>query len=572
MSKAALLMPCLLPLVLAGCTGTDTGKAKFQAWPANIEVRTVPGAFSREPGARTIGLEGLAGEVLSAEVVVKSTVEIKGLGAEVSGFSGPAGQVIEAGRCRVRYGAYLPVDETMSLSADPLLEAGPVDLSANVALPLWLTVKLPPETPAGSYTGRLTVSAPSGQQEIFSLELEVLPAVLPEPRDWAFYLNIWQDPSGVARAHRVEHWSEKHWDLLGRYARNFAEHGMDVITTSIVYDPWGSQTGYPFEAMVQWKYPGEFTGGRAERFSWDFTVFDRYVALMMDAGVDRKIDCFSMVEGPWINLNADIRYLDTGEGLFRTLDLTLGDDLWREAWSAFLPGFRRHLKDKGWFEKAYLAFDEKPEKEMRVIYDFLVRTAPEFKVSIAGGYPGSEQKRSDEVILHYSDLGSEAALEEHRPLIEMMRSEGRLISFYTACTPHYPNVFLFSQLRECRLLPWLSWKWGLSGYLRWAVCAYPEDVWTQPNYKWHSGDMYFVYPGREGPLDGMRWELFRQGVQDYEALRIAWEKAGAAGREDLRDRLRRAVAEATTLESCDRIPFVGEARAVVNQVIRELER
>ena len=74
----------------------------------------------------------------------------------------------------------------------------------------------------------------------------------------------------------------------------------------------------------------------------------------------------------------------------------------------------------------------------------------------------------------------------------------------------------------------------------------------------------------DGPLDGMRWELFRQGVQDCEALRIARQMAEKAGRDDLRDRLNQAVWQATVLESCDQSPWVGQARSEVNEVIREL--
>ena len=290
----------------------------------------------------------------------------------------------------------------------------------------------------------------------------------------------------------------------------------------------------------------------------------------MAAGVDEKIDCFSMVHGPWINVNAGIRYLDTAAGEYRNITTKIGEPAWKDAWRAFLPAFEKHLKEKGWFEITYLAFDEKPEKEMRVIYDYLAGTAPWFKVSIAGGYPGDERKRSDEVILHVNDLLEEKAWEESRPLVELMRAEGRYISFYTACEPYRPNVFLFSELRDARLLPWLAPKYNLSGYLRWAVAAFPEDVWTQPNYKWHSGDMYFVYPGPDGPLDGMRWEVFRQGLQDCEALRIAREMAQKAGRADLLEKLDRAVGEATILNSCAEIPLVSVARDMVNEVIREL--
>jgi hypothetical protein len=570
MLRAFFLFSLLLIFQAACRQKSDTEVAGFQAWPQNIEIRAYPNSFSREPDLRVIELEGLAGEVLSAQVAVKSTSGIKGLSGRITALSGPGEETIPAEASMVRYGAWLPVDETMMLTPDPLLEVASTDVPANMAKPVWLTIRIPGEAASGNYTGKLDLSATSGERVDFEIRVEVLPAALPKARDWEFYVNIWQDPSGVAGAHEVEHWSDKHWSLLEKYAKNFVAHGMDVITTSIVYDPWGSQSGYPFETMVEWKYPGEYVKGTADDFEWDFSVFDRYVALMMDAGMTEKIDCFSMVEGPWINTNADIRYLDTQSGTYRTLDLTLGDPVWREAWAAFLPLFRKHLKEKGWFEKTFLAFDEKPQKEMRSIYDFLITTAPDFKVSIAGGYPGDERKWSDEVILHYGELDTEEGLAEHRPLIEKMRSEGRYISFYTACTPHYPNVFLFSQLRESRLLPWLAVKWNLSGYLRWAVSAFPADVWNQPNYKWHSGDMYFVYPGQDGPLDGMRWELFRQGVQDCEALRIAQQMCKKAGRDDLLKSLNYAVWQATVLESCDQIPWVGQARAAVNEAIREL--
>ena len=156
-------------------------------------------------------------------------------------------------------------------------------------------------------------------------------------------------------------------------------------------------------------------------------------------------------------------------------------------------------------------------------------------------------------------------------MVEKMHADPRrYVSFYTACMPYYPNTFLFCSLRESRLLAWLAWSYGFDGYTRWAVNAYPENVWEQPNYKWHSGDMYFVYPGPAGPLDGMRWELMRQGIQDYEALRIAWAAAEKAGRADLLDKLRRAAGEGSVIDACHVLPPIAQARAVVDEVLREL--
>ena len=566
LSSVLLLNGCSQSLSISG----DQARG-FEAWPAPIEVRISPGAFSREPEVRDIRLEGLAGEVLSAQVVVKSGRDIKGLAGKLSDLEGPEGRIIPAAAARVRYGGFVPVDETMSLKADPLLEDESVDVPANLAQSVWLTLALPPDAAAGTYSGQFEVAASSGGRADFEVTVEVLPAKLSEPWNWSFYLNIWQDPTPVATAHKVEAWSEEHWRLLEHYAENFAAHGMKAIMTHIVYDPWQSVRGYPSHTMVEWKYPGEFTAGGADKFEWDFTVFDRYVELMMKAGVRRRIDCYSLVMGPGNTTNAHIRYLDTTAGTHRTAELTVGDPLWREAWAAFLPVLRKHLKEKGWFDKAVLGFDEKPEEVMRVIFDFIIRTAPDFKLASSGGYPGDERKWADEIVLIIDNLTDENLWKHYEPLVKRMQQDrSSLITFYTCCWPHYPNTFLFSQLRESRLMAWLAWKYGLDGYLRWAVNIYPEDVWNQPFFTWPSGDMFFVYPGKQGPLDSMRWELLRQGVQDYEALRIAWDMAEKAGRQDLLDILRQAVQTATIIDSCSWIPYIEEARKLVNEVIREL--
>lgn len=68
----------------------------------------------------------------------------------------------------------------------------------------------------------------------------------------------------------------------------------------------------------------------------------------------------------------------------------------------------------------------------------------------------------------------------------------------------------------------------------------------------------------------MRWELIRQGIQDFEALRIAREMSSFWGRDDLVQRLDGAVGTATVLDSCRDIPLVEKARAIVNDVLREI--
>ena len=69
-----------------------------------------------------------------------------------------------------------------------------------------------------------------------------------------------------------------------------------------------------------------------------------------------KIDCFSLVKGPGANKNSDLPIVNLANNQPYIIRASLGDPMWRHAWSAFLLEFREHLKEKGWFELAYIAF------------------------------------------------------------------------------------------------------------------------------------------------------------------------------------------------------------------------
>ncbi len=485
MKQAILLATLVLGLAPAyhPSARSQEGPRELEAWPAPIEARVEQGAFLRGEAADTIQLAGLAGEVLSAQVAVRSPRTVHALRGVVGPLTGPGGAGLPAEASRVRYGGWVPVDETMQMTVDPLLEDPSVEVPANTARPVWLTITLPREAAPGIYHGELRLESESHDPAAFALAVEVLPAVLPAPVDWGFYLNIWQDPSAVARAHRVTVWSEEHWRLLERYAANYAAHGMKAITTHIIHDPWDSVRGLADDSMVEWRFPGEFAPGRAGEFAWDFTVFDRYVELMLAAGVREKIDLYAMVMGPGGATKADIRYRDTRSGEFRNLPLTVGDSAWREIWKACLPVLRSHLQEKGWFDRAILGFDEKPAEVMKTIFDFMVAEAPDFRISSSGGYPGDERKWADEIIFNYGVLVNEAEWKQYEPLAWQLRQDPkRYVGFYTCCMPHYPNTFLFSQLRESRLLPWLVFKYDLDGYIRWAVDIYPGGCLEHPPF------------------------------------------------------------------------------------------
>jgi len=129
------------------------------------------------------------------------------------------------------------------------------------------------------------------------------------------------------------------------------------------------------------------------------------------------------------------------------------------------------------------------------------------------------------------------------------------------------------------MLPWLVWKHGFDGYIRWAWNFWRDDYWVQPRHKWNSGDMFLIYPGEEGPMDSIRSMMLRKGAQDYEILWMArefvdklQEDEKSQEAEAVQEKLRRAIQLGTRqfdpVDRYDTRPSnFTEARGLLNEIL-----
>ena len=72
-----------------------------------------------------------------------------------------------------------------------------------------------------------------------------------------------------------------------------------------------------------------------------------------------------------------------------------------------------------------------------------------------------------------------------------------------------------------RVHHWQSWDLGLGGAAMW---VYTDDLGTWNDYD--GGTSYsMIYEGKDGPITSKRWEAWRDGIEDYEMMRLLREKA-----------------------------------------------
>ena len=567
----------LVTLLLAGmfislpAANAQTAGSDFQAWVVSTGMRLTPASMQTERGAAAYA-EAFRNEIVSMQFAIRSSQALKPFKATCS--SAAASRALPCSWVEIRYPGYVPVVERGEMMADPLMPTPPAEIKPNWTQGVWLTIRVPADAAAGDYKGTLEISA-GAESKRFDLSLRVLDFALPGMKKGNFDLNIWQDPAAVARVAKVPLWSPEHWKLLEAYARNLAAHGQKSISTSIIYDPWRSQTGFVYPSMVKWSFPGVYKAGEASKFQFDFSVFDRYVEMMMKAGIDKSIQCFSMVDGPGHTSLCNIGYTDTTTDKLRVCPTHVGDAAYRDVWGSFLPALVQHLKQRGWLSRTYMGFDEKPQAIMKGIFSVLKADAPELKVSLSGGSSSEDSATAGDLVLYYGALRRRDVV---RKLLEERRTVGTT-TFYTACGTASPNTFVYSPQWESRMLPWIAFKNGLAGYARWAYQTWSRNVWKAPLLRWHTGDSFLVYPGKEGPIDSTRWELLRQGIQDYEALTMLKLKIAELRKDpghadqarSLERRMMRAVSDATYINRCHGIPSPGLSRRDINGLLTEAE-
>jgi hypothetical protein len=202
------------------------------------------------------------------------------------------------------------------------------------------------------------------------------------------------------------------------------------------------------------------------------------------------------------------------------------------------------LKKYDALDIAYLyCFDELHDlgfyPTIRDICQYIKAEFPDLKISTTTTYPPIETL-----------VGS---INTWVPLLGMTPKElterqkaGDEVFFYIYGDPRHPfpnaaNIE-FPGL-DGRISFWVAWQKGWNGFLYWRTNGYEPNYTTEkrwPEIPWipagkncyvncRNGEGYLIYPGPNGePLSSVRFEIIRDGIEDWEAMYILRELAAKA--------------------------------------------
>jgi hypothetical protein len=369
-------------------------------------------------------------------------------------------------------------------------------------------------TAPGIHFATVTASADAkpGTYALGQLVVTVVDRVLPSAKEWKYYLDLWQHPWAVARTSGTTPFSEEHYEAMRPLWRMLAEAGQKTLTVTLVDEPWNHQCYDAYHSMIVRRRDAD------GKWSFDYSVFDRYVEFGRSCGLGPHISCYTMC--PW---GYKVDYVDA-DGKTVRVEAKPGTPFFDDCWGDFLVDFSKHLDEKGWLKDAYIAMDERSPEDLAYIVKFVRRVAPGLKIAMAGNRSPGDFKGIE--IDSYSQSMShiEHQFKSFVEDVAARRASGKVTTYYVCCGPARPNTFMSSGVGEAFVCGFYPAVCGFDGFLRWAYNSWGEDPCNDMTYtRWTAGDVALVYP--DGSPSWRFLEL-KNGIQAAEKFWILRAKGG----------------------------------------------
>ena len=358
---------------------------------------------------------------------------------------------------------------------------------------VFLTVKIPRDADAGTYTGSIIAKTDAGDRSL-PLRLTVYPLTLPDERH--LMVTEWYTTGRFQKFHGIDSSDpEQFYWMLGVYASNMAEHRQNVFRVSL--DLIASKVD------------------KDGKLKFDFSRFDKWAQIFWDTGRMNLLETGFVArfgQGGWSSREIVLRDFRVEKESTSRMITVPG----KEFLPQFLPALENHLREKDWLEKTVFHIADEPSNHNVMSW----REASQFVHEHAPAL-----RRIDAIeTTHCFDrleiwVPKLDYLATWYDTYEKARRQGAELWFYTVGIfqkGSYPNKTVDVPLIESRILHWLNYRFGLKGYLHWGFNSWTDDPYNAPGE--HRGDGWHVYPKKDGLINSLRWEQMRNGIQDYEYL------------------------------------------------------
>ncbi len=365
------------------------------------------------------------------------------------------------------------------------------------------------------------------------INIQVSGYILPAIKDSDFYMDLWQHPCNWARVYDVPYYESQHMEIIDNYMEGMSRLGQKVCCLIVSDYPWAGQRCYKveenhmnlFELNIV-KVSKDINGN----IKCNFSAMDKYIEIAERHGILEEINIFGILcnwdardfGNPLKDYRDPIRvsYFDEDTHSIRYLST-------KEEIRCYLKLVFNHIQELGLWDRTMIMSDEPNnpilfKQAEELLNDAAGNKGIKIKCAIhdpnfLGEYGGNIKSISLNTCQLIDNISK---LDDVRNNVS---KKGGKMTWFSCCFPQQLNIFLKSPLIESRLIGWFTYYMELDGFLRWAYGIWPGDVLKNASYKkekWAAGDMFIVYPGKNGkPMESIRLKNIIHGIQDWLLLK-----------------------------------------------------
>jgi Domain of unknown function (DUF4091) len=515
----------LLALSIMGANVFATQPAQISVWSVDSLTKVFP---NDSPGTHlgTLDFWAARGQHVSIQFAIRSRKALKNLSAEVN-LKNAKGEILDGSTVRqvgyVVVGSHTddtPADELIGEAPgwypDPLWNL-PMDLDGNRTHPLWVTVAVPSDAASGSYRGTLLVRA--GEKAVARKEFRLHVVAATVPSQHTLKVTNWFNVGDAAsrQFYGAPQFSDPWWTLIENLGKVMSEHRQNMVIT-------------PLMDLITPHVDGS-------ALAYDFSNFDRWVETFRRAGVVGYIEGGHLLgRAGSYDAALTVPAFVIENGKVSQQDLAPDDPRVEPYLTSLLSALNTHLTEKNWKSIYFQHILDEPHgtepPQYARVAELVHRNLPGVLTMDAIDASEMQDELRNHCDIWVPQLGR---FDSQMDLIRDRIQSGHEVWFYTCLFPNkrYLNRLMDYPLLKVRLLHWLNFRYGFTGFLHWGWNFWtPEPVKdTQPVIDANtqllpSGDAFIVYPDRAGKsvYSSIRLETMRAGIEDYELLMLLRQK------------------------------------------------
>ncbi len=406
----------------------------------------------------------------------------------------------------------------------PIAPGGTVTFPAHSNQPLWFTLHVPRDAAPGVYNGSVTIGTAT-----VPVQLEVWGFALPQQihlaGEWGFG---WSQVVAQYKGTVGGSVQPGYWTLVDALYEDFAAHRLTPKGVG-----WPAGLNYP--GGVEYDCNG---GLNPDAWGdWDFhTLAQKYLvgnALANGTGFPTFL-----IRGPASNWPPDSRpssFCSQSRGTDPP-----GNAAYNTKWFQYWSAVSHYLHATGdYASRGYYHIVNEPQtlSDYNIVAYLAQQTkaaAPHVRIMLSeqveagiyanATYPNAKIDIWLPTITNYEVVASHNRQQHH--------GEEVWWYFLYGDRPPLPNPTIIDRTGvEARITPWLAWLERVDGLLYYATTDWSPDPWAQPWINDANGDGFMFYPPKDSTIafdasnpqsnrlvPSIRWELLREGMEDYEYL------------------------------------------------------